>query len=194
MKILSFPILLLFAVSPAAVFAQSSGQSTSVKMGVVDKAVSVTLQNTGNDAGLGAVAGGAIGYNIGGDKSNSKKRRHTVIGGALGAKAGSSGTAAGMEYTVKLVDGGSVVVVSDQLHIKAGDCVSIEQVRNSTNIREQDPAACNPAAKEALSDPVVQQELAEDADECAQAKQELLEAETTEAVEIATAKARILCN
>ena len=187
-------ILYLVACSSFSVYAQSSGQGTSVKMGVIDKAVSVTLQNTGDDAGLGAVAGGAIGYNVGGDKSNAKKRRHTVIGGALGAKAGSSGSAPGMEYTVSMVDGSSVVVVSDQVHLKAGDCVSIEQTGKTTNIREQDPAACNPAVKEALEDPVVEKELVEDADECAQAKQELLEAQTTEAVEIATAKARILCN
>jgi len=36
--------------------------------------------------------------------------------------------------------------------------------------------------------------LAEDADECAQVKQELLDAKTVEEVEIATAKAKILCN
>jgi hypothetical protein len=161
-------------------------------MGVIDKAVSVTLQNTGDDAGKGAVIGGVIGYNVGSGKSKSKKRRHAVAGGVIGAKAGSSGTDPGMEYTVKLVDGGTVVVVSDQVHLKAGDCVSIEQAKNTTNIREQDPVACNPAAKEALADP--QDELAEDADECAQAKQELLDANTTEAVEMASTKARILCN
>ena len=172
--------------------AQSSGQSATVRMGVVDKAESVTLQNTGQDAGKGAVLGAAIGYNAGSGNSSSKKRRRAVIGGSIGAAAGSSGTAPGMQYTVKMEDGSSIIIVSDQVHLKAGDCVSIEQVRDMTNIREQDPAACNPAAREAVSD--LQDELAEDATECAQVKQELLDAETIEAVEIATAKARILCN
>ena len=85
-----------------------------------------------------------------------------------------------------------MVVISDQTHIKSGDCVSIEQVKDMANIREQDPAACNPEVKEALTD--LQDELEEEATECAQVKQELLEATTSEAVEIATAKARILCN
>ena len=58
-----------------------------------------------------------------------------------------------------------------------------------TNIREQDAAACNPEIKEALTE--LQDELAEDATECAQVKQELLDAKTTEAVETATAKARL---
>jgi hypothetical protein len=97
-----------------------------------------------------------------------------------------------MEYTVKLDDGSTAIIISDQVQIRAGDCVSVEQSRDMTNIRQQDPAACNPEVKEALVD--LQDELVEDADECAQVKQELLDAKTVEAVEIATAKARILCN
>jgi outer membrane lipoprotein SlyB len=192
MKSIFLTIGCAVAIGTAPVFAQSSGQSVSVRIGVIDKAEAVTLQNTGTDAGKGALVGGAIGYNLGSGKSSSKKRRHAVIGGALGAAAGRSGTAPGMEYTVKLDDGSTVVVISDQVHLKAGDCVSIEQARTLTNIREQDPAACNPEVREALAD--LQDELAEDADECAQVKQELLAATTIEAVEIATAKARILCN
>jgi len=49
-----------------------------------------------------------------------------------------------------------------------------------------------PAVKEAVAD--LQDEMIEDANECAQVKQELLDAKTVEAVEVATAKARILCN
>ena len=41
-----------------------------------------------------------------------------------------------------------------------------------TNIREQDPSACNPEVREALSD--LQDELAEDANECVEVKQELV--------------------
>ena len=60
------PILSLFIIlilSTTNAFAQSSGQSATVRMGVVDKAESVTLQNTGESSG--AVAGGVIGYNLG---------------------------------------------------------------------------------------------------------------------------------
>jgi len=194
-SVMKSPITLLTFVlicSTTSAFAQSSGQSATIKMGVVDKAESVTLQNTGGNSGKGAVAGGVIGYNLGSGKSSSKKRRHAIIGGAIGSAAGASGTTPGMQYTVKFDDGTSVVVISDQTHIKSGDCVSIEETRNMTNIREQDPAACNPEVKEALTE--LQDELEEEATECAQVKQELLEAKTSEAVEIATAKARILCN
>ena len=97
-----------------------------------------------------------------------------------------------MQYSVKFTDGSSVVVVSDQVHIKVGDCVSIEESRGMTNIREQDPAACDPNSKEAVSE--LEEEFVEEADECAQVRQELANATTTEEVEIATAKAKILCN
>lgn len=192
MKNLIFPALIILMAASASALAQSSGQSATVKIGLVDKAESITLQNTGTDSGKGAVLGAAIGYNLGSGNSSSKKRRRAVIGGAMGSAVGASGTMPGMEYTVKFDDGGIIVVVSDQTHIKAGDCVSVEQVRNMTNIREQDPAACNPEVKEALAD--LQDEFAVDANECAQVRQELLNATTTEEVELATAKARILCN
>jgi outer membrane lipoprotein SlyB len=190
-RLLAIPLLLLIAFALPAL-AQSSGQSVRVNMGVVDKADSVTLQNTGESGAAGTVAGAAIGYNLGSGKSSSKRRRHAIIGGAVGGAIGSSGTTPGMQYTVKMADGSTTVVVSDQVHIKVGECVSVEEARGMTNIREQDPTACNPAASDAVTD--LQDELAEDADECAQVKQELLDAKTIEEVEIATAKAKILCN
>ena len=149
-------------------------------------------EKTGKSGGAGTVAGAAIGYNVGSGKSSSKKRRHAIIGGAIGGAAGSSGTTPGMQYTVKFADGSSAIVVSDQVQLRVGDCVSVEEARSMTNIREQDPAACNPEVEEAVTD--LQDELLEDAEECAQVKQELLDAKTTEEVEVATAKARILCN
>jgi len=192
MKYLFTLPLLALIVATTSAFAQSSGQSARVTMGVVEKAESVTLQNTGEGGAAGTVAGAAIGYNLGSGNSSSKKRRRAIIGGAIGGAIGSSGTTPGMQYTVKFSDGSSALVVSDQVHLRVGDCVSVEEARSMTNIREQDPAACNPEVGEAITD--LQDELAEDADECAQVKQELLAATTTEEVEIATAKARILCN
>ncbi len=163
-------------------------QSTRVDIGTVEQAQRVTLQSSGTG---GAIVGGAIGYNLGSRNSSSKKRRRAIIGGAIGSAAASK-TRPGMEYTVKFGDGSTMAVVSDQLGLEIGDCVSVEQAGKSVNIRRQDSAACNPDVKEAVTD--LQDELIEEANECAQVKQELLAAKTTEEVEIATAKARILCN
>jgi len=129
----TLPFLALIAVATSA-FAQSSGQSARVTMGVVEKAESVTLQNTGESGAVGTVAGAAIGYNTGSGKSSSKKRRHAIIGGAIGGAVGSSGTTPGMQYSVKFADGSSAIVVSDQVQLKVGDCVSVEESRGMTKI------------------------------------------------------------
>ncbi len=172
----------MLAVLPAG------AASSRVDIGTVEQAQRVTLQSSGRG---GALVGGAIGYNLGSGNSSSKKRRRAIIGGAIGSAA-STDTRPGMEYTVKFGDGSTIAIVSDQLGLEVGDCVSVEQAGKSTNIRQQDPVACNPELKDAVVD--LQDELIEDADECAQVKQELLNAKTAEAVEMATAKARILCN
>jgi len=117
--------------------------------------------------------------------------RNTKPAGA-GAAVASSGRSEGMQYTVQVADGSAIVVVSDQTQIQVGDCVTVGQSGNMANIRRQDPAACQSSSKEVIAE--IEDELIEDAEECAAAKQELLAAKTTEELELASAKARILCN
>jgi len=171
-----------------ALLTQTARAQDTVNIGIVEQAQRVTLQSGG--AG-GAIVGGAIGYNLGSGNSDSKKRRRAIIGGAMGSAA-STKTEPGMEYTVKFGDGSTIAVVSNQLGLRVGDCVSVEQVGKSANIRQQDPVACDPESSEVVED--LRDELLEDAGECAAVKQELLNAKTAEAVELATAKAKILCN
>ena len=169
----TLPLLALIAAATSA-FAQSSGQSARVTMGVVEKAESVTLQNTGE----GALPVRWLAPPSATTRAVAKARRKSAAARSSAApsagRLGSSGTTPGMQYTVKFADGSSAIVVSDQVQLKVGDCVSVEEARSMTNIREQDPAACNPEVEEAITD--LQDELAEDADECAQVKQELLAA------------------
>jgi outer membrane lipoprotein SlyB len=166
----------------------ASAQDASIDIGTIEQAQRVTLQSSGTG---GALLGGAIGYNLGSGNSDSKKRRRAIIGGSIGSAAATN-TRPGMEYTVKFGNGSTMAVVSDQLALEVGDCVSVEQTGKTANIRRQDPAACDPNASEAVED--LQDEFVEEANECAAVKQELLEAKTVEQVELATAKAKILCN
>lgn len=182
-------ILLLTVCSAIALPAQAqrSGQNATITFGIVQQAESVTLQSTG--AGKGAVVGGALGYASGG--SRSKSRRNALIGGAAGAALSSSGTSEGMQYAVKVGDA-IIVVVSDQTQIQIGDCVTIEQVGDAANIRRQDPVACEPKSEQAVAE--IQDELIEEANECAAIKQQILDATTQEEIELASTKAKILCN
>lgn len=177
--------LCLFMFVPAA--AQKSGQNASVTLGIVQSAERVTLQSTG--AGKGAAVGGTLGAISGSDSKS--RRRNAVIGGTAGALVSRSGPSEGMQYAVKVGDGSVIVVVSDQTQIQIGDCVTVEQSGDLANIRRQDPLACENTAASSAEE--VMEELVDDADKCAAAKRELLAAETTEQLELATAKANILC-
>jgi outer membrane lipoprotein SlyB len=187
-RLLFLASLCLVVSMPVA--AQKSGMSATITLGVVQQVERITLQSTGG--GKGAVVGGALGYASGSGKSKSKKRRNAIIGGAAGAALSSSGKSEGRQYTVKVNDGNLIVVVSDQTEIQIGDCVSVEQSGDMANIRRQDSLACQPEIMAALDD--VEEELIEDANECAAVKQEIVNAKTQEEIELATAKARILCN
>jgi outer membrane lipoprotein SlyB len=188
MKRLSLLVATLCTMTTLPVLAQVSGQNAVINVGTVQQAKPITLQSTGG--GKGAVVGGALGYASGSSKKRS--RRNAIIGGAAGAAVASSGASQGMQYTVKVNDGSSIVVISDQTEIQLGDCVTVEQVGNAANIRRQDPVACEAAGKAAVA--AIQEELVEDANECAAVKQQIVDAKTKDKIEMATAKAKILCN
>ena len=189
MRLVSIVVSGAMLISFSAV-AQKSGQNVSIQVGVVQSAERVTLQSEGG--GKGAVVGGALGYASGSGQSKSKKRRNALIGGAAGAALSSSGQSQGMQYGVKLGDGSAIVVVSDQTEVQVGDCVTVEQSGDRANIRRQDPAACDPDYAEVIEE--LEDEFEEEATVCDMAKQDILNAKTTDEVELASAKAQILCN
>jgi hypothetical protein len=70
----------------------------------------------------------------------------------------------------------------------------VEQVKDNANVRRADPTACQPESKEVLASEDVQEELQEEAAECAAAKEELLAAETPDQFNLAERKMQIFCN
>ncbi|MBT8441804.1 MAG: hypothetical protein KJO76_05405 [Gammaproteobacteria bacterium] len=93
--------------------------------------------------------------------------------------------------TLQSTGGGKGAVVSGQTQIQIGDCVTVEQSGDLANIRRQDPLACERPEVAASTD--VQAEFVDDADKCAAARREILDATTKDDLELATAKANILC-
>jgi len=182
--------LLLAAIVSAPAMAQKKGANVTIQVGVVQSAERVVLDSEGG--GKGVLVGGALGYASGSGQSKSKKRRNALIGGAAGGALSSSGRSEGMQYAVKMNDDSIVVVVSDQTEVQVGDCVTVEQSGDRANIRRQDSAACDPDYAAAIEE--LEDEFEEDAAECAAAKQGILDAKNAEEIELATAKAKILCN
>jgi hypothetical protein len=173
--------------------AQSSrvGQSARVQFGVVRAAEEVPLNS---NAGKGALIGGMLGVMSGGGGSGARRARNAIVGaGAGGALAGAAeGDRTGMSYTVEMLDGSTTTIVTDQREIQKGDCVAVEQVGQTANIRRTSASYCDKANSEALSS--VSSFVNSAALACEAAKQELVEATTTEQVEVAARKIELLCS
>jgi outer membrane lipoprotein SlyB len=154
-------------------------------------AVNQQARDTSGGKTGGALVGGLVGLYTGKGKSTSNKALRTLGGAAVGSAAGGT-MARGTEmvYTVSLVEGGTVRIVMDSGNFRSGDCVAVEQGGASANMRRVSEEFCRNYAS------VPQQYKTEhnkEADECAQAKQQLLDAQTEDAIKAAQMKMNILC-
>ncbi|WP_129645042.1 hypothetical protein [Peristeroidobacter agariperforans] len=164
------------------------GQSATVQFGVVQSAQQVTLDS---NAAQGALIGGTIGVLASGGGSRGRgAATGAVLGGA--ATAATQGNRTGIQYTVQMSDGSSVRIVSDQREIKPNDCVAIERVGNSANIRRASSDYCDPANAEAIRQ--VSDANRSEAGHCQAAKEELAAAEDEQAVDLASRKVELLCD
>lgn len=139
----------------------------------------------------GALVGGVAGLLSGSGRSTSNKALRTLGGAAVGSAAGGA-MARGTElvYTVGLVSGGTIRVVMDSGNFHRGDCVAVERGGASANMRRVSQEYC------VNSDQVpaeLKQEHKREANECNEAKQQLLAAETEQAIKAAQMKMNILC-
>lgn len=148
-------------------------------------------KDTSGGRSAGALVGGLAGLYTGKGRSTSNKALRTLGGAAVGSAAGGA-MARGTEmvYTVSLVQGGTVRIIMDTGNFHRGDCVAVERGGASANMRRVSEEFCRNNAG------VPQQYKAEhekEADECAQAKQQLLDAQTEDAIKAAQMKMNILC-
>jgi len=182
----------LIGVVSIPAWAQKAGQSVTIQYGTVAAVRQVDLKS--GAVPKGAVVGGALGLASAGGKSSGKKARNAIVGAtAGGAIAGSSqGSQQGMLYEVDIGAGGRIQVVSDQREIRSGDCVAVEQAGDTANVRRVSAGYCDKASAAAVQ--AVAGEARKDAEECAAAKQQLVDATTTQAVELASHKVGLLCN
>jgi outer membrane lipoprotein SlyB len=114
------------------------GQSGTIQFGTVRQVEQVPLQS--DAIPVGALIGGSLGLAAsgGGDSTPVNTILGAVAGGAVGAAA--QGNRTGFAYTVEMLDGSTVHIVSDQSEIRIGDCVAIERVGQTNNIRREPSA------------------------------------------------------
>lgn len=176
---LTIAVLVLLLVASANTLAQSAGSSVSIQYGTVSSVEEVQAARkhargaligglagavlANGHPGLGAVAGGLIGGGIEGHHTGKKVLR---------------------QYSVTLNGGGALVIDTEQRDIVVGDCVMVEQGQYA-NIRRVSSINCHRDQKPAHH--------VEIATSCQKAKDELNNAKTNDAVEIAVVKVRTLC-
>lgn len=190
-SLISLTISLVVLISAPISEAQKSGQSMQIQYGMV---VASSYVQEKSDAGKAAVVGGAVGYGLTRNKSSSKKAAGTITGAAIGgaAKSRSEGDREARQYEVQTASG-MVVIISDQTEIQVNDCVIVENPGNTNaNIRRVDPTFCDPASADVVAE--LQDEVVEEAEECAAAKRELAAANSDETFDRALRKVEILCN
>lgn len=182
-------LALFLTLAACATEAQRPGTSARITIGTVVSAQQVDMNaQTGRNALLGGAAGWALARN----QSSSRQGIAAAAGAGLGAAAGNARAGTGMQYSVRVADGSTISVVTDQREVRVGDCVSVEETGGTANIRRVDPALCQPAS------PAVTQQvtpmLQAEADRCEAAKERLFAATTSEEVAVARQVMDILCN
>lgn len=148
-----------------------------------------------SNAPAGALLGGLIGLVAsGGHHHHPADQLAAMIAGAFvggAVTAAAESAMPGWMYTVGLLDGRTVRVVTEQPDLRPGDCVAVETAQ-FTNLRRVSGALCEPPPPEP-DDAAVARTAQEDAARCSAAKEELLRARTAEEVDVAVRKVRVLC-
>jgi hypothetical protein len=186
--IAALPLIAISMFAGCESTTQRVGQSATVDFGIVRNAEQVQLNST---ATQGALIGGTVGMMAG----NSNNRIGTAIAGAaLGTAAGAAagGDRTGWAYTVQMSSGSTTRIVTDQREIRVGDCVAVERVGQRANIRRASAGYCESSYATAVR--AVDDDVREEALKCDAAKQELSEATTQEAADLAVRKIELLCN
>jgi outer membrane lipoprotein SlyB len=187
------PLLLL------ALGAQLAQAQTQVQYGRVT-AVAPTTVNDNTARNVGRVVGGGVGLVSGSGQSGSNRALRTAGGAVVGGRVGDLATRSqAFEYTVLIGGTNTVRVVSDQAGKRVGDCVSVEQGQFA-NIRLVPDSRCAPPPRPAAAPaparapaPTVEPADQQAANACEQAKQQVLDAATDEAFNLAERRMRLLC-
>jgi outer membrane lipoprotein SlyB len=175
------------AVLGAVLVAGEAIAQTTVTYGRITAVRQVDIQNQGANA-AGTIVGGALGVASGSGQSRSNRALRGVGGAAVGSRlAGAAGSSTGFEYTILIGGTNTIRMVTEQAGLRVGDCVSVER-GTLNNIRLADDARCNAPA----NTPVPASATAE-ANACATAKDQLLNAATDAEFDLAERRMRLLC-
>jgi len=170
------------------------GTALNVQYGLVQSVSEVQAEsNTGGSATLGGLAGLALAAGTGGSRTQqlAGAAGGALLGGLIAHEHAANQQL--VQHTVRLNNGTSVAVVTENQNIDVGDCVAVEQGRYA-NIRRVSSVMCNELAdthRPAYTS--THQANVQEGQECEQVKREVLNAKTEEAIKLAHMRMRALC-
>ena len=178
--------------TPGAVSRSNMNTTISVQHGVVTEVNRVDVESHATrNALLGGLAGLAL---------TSRRSRSSQVAGAAGGALLSGLITKSTEdsklvnaYTVQLNNGNFVQVVTEQTATRVGDCVAVETGATS-NIRRVSEVLCQPAAQPHPVHADIRAESQDEALDCHEAKQQLLNATTETDINAMARKVRVLCD
>ena len=115
-----------------------------------------------------------------------------AIVGALVGKA-TSGHKYAFAFYIQRLDGRETKIISEQPGLQIGDCVTIEEGKH-TSIRRVSQANCDPGYKQHRGDEEVVAHHQYNADACASAKNDLLNAEADDDLSKLAYKVEVICS
>ena len=161
----------------------------AIEYGTIEQVQEIKLKA---NYGSGVLLGGGIGALAAMHYSGTTEALAAVGGALLGALVAKERAGTAEQYTIKLVNGNTVSIVSEAHDLVAGDCVAVEQGKHA-NLRRVDPQMCNTPSPETTypRSHAAEQQAAVD---CAAAKQDMLKATTEQEATVAYQKMKALCS
>lgn len=163
------------------------GREVSVRYGEVIGVERVLLPSA---APAGAMVGGFTGLVLARNKSPGRQIATGAGGAVLGGLATRAleGERRGYSYRIRYVGGTESRFITEKDYLRSGDCVAVERGEYA-NVRRVASVLCEPRPAQQPDPSHIAQ-----AEQCHRAKEQLLAAETEEAIESASRKVSILCD
>ena len=180
-------IALIFLVGCASNSNSARARQMSIRYGEI---VRVSRIQTPSAVPAGAVIGGFTGLVLGRNSNPGRQAAAGVGGALLGGLAASAleGDRRSYQYRIRYSNGSETDYITENGFFREGDCVSVER-RDYANLRRVSSALCEspPRIREVI------QKRETEANQCHDAKEQVLAAVTQEEIEQAARKVRILC-
>jgi outer membrane lipoprotein SlyB len=161
----------------------------NIQYGTIEQVQEVQLKA---NYGSGVLLGGGIGALAASHYSGATDALAAVGGALLGSLVAKERAGTAEQYTVHLVNGNTVSIVSEAHNLDMGDCVAVEQGKHA-NLRRVNPQMCSTPLPETTY-PQAHAAEQQAAVDCDAAKQDMLKATTEQEATVDYQKMKALCS